>query len=68
MLIVDLEDGLGRIGGIRLEAGKLSSGFWVKKHHILEYYAWGGGSWKELHKMHVFFSPLSFILIPVTCI
>ena len=39
MLIVDLEDGLGRIGGMRLEAGKLSSGFWVKKHHILEYHA-----------------------------
>lgn len=53
MLVVVLEDSLS---GMRLEAGKFSSGLGEKKknHLILEYYAWGGGSWKELHKMHVY--------------
>lgn len=51
MLIVVLED---RLGGMRLEAGKFRSGLGEKKHLILEYYAWGEGSWKELHKMCVY--------------
>lgn len=50
MLIVVLED---RLAGMRLEAGTFRSRLGEKKHLILEYYAWGGGSWKELHKMCV---------------
>lgn len=71
--IVVLEDRLVRIGDMKLEVGKLSSGLGEKDILFLNIMLGEEVHGKDLIKCmripaSAFFSSLNFILIPVTCI